>query len=884
MGPGSRVLAVSLALLLAASRSQAQAERVKVSLADTIRTADPGSHVSYMFMIDLDGKGGRAELAVPPGWRTLAGGGELPYGSRRISYMVAAAVPAGAQPGKYRLELAVTVGGEVYRSAAWIVVSSLHSLNLKRIESPDIVVAGSSIHARFLLTNRGNADASVRVAVRTRQVPSVDSMVVRLGPGQSREIPVTLQTDSRAGSLIESVTTVVAEEEGVKGSTVRESMRVSIAPRAAHVPAPVHAIGARVRLIGASTPGAGTGMEAAGSGLLREGSAANVEFIARRMARGHSSFGDRDEYRVSLESPVFSVRVGHQLHRLSALSENGRWAAGAHAEVKSKGVTVGGFVNRDPAPRSTREEHAVFLRRDVGNDVNFGANFLNRRGPGGGAMLTAQTSIRSLPFGSVEAEVGRALNSASAQAWSVSARGSFTGFRYLVFRQKSDSAYPGSTGGTESFDALIDARIFPGLRVRGSASDQTLARTFSPAGSIAPRHSNRVGGLAVGSRLTLEYVQNERNYRGVASTLRHEEKLAHATFRGKLAGVTFNASAGRGRSWDRFRLRKSLERYSAGASIRPTASASIAVSVDAARGATLFNPEQRSHLGGGVSASLASRSGSRFAVSAYVSERRLLRSTRDATFEASWDQQLPAGHQFSIRARLHDYTGVRSFDDNIVRVEYSMPFGLPIGHSRSRGRITGRVHDSETRTPIPGAIVQLGTHVTVTDRAGRFAFATDTNTPTFLAVGGSAATAGLMPAAEIPLAVTPRIGSTSNFDIALTKAGRLEGRVRLFVTPPGTVPGDTVAPVEDSLGLRGARLELTKDGEVRLATSNGRGEFVFPDLRPGRWSLVVSARDLPRYSYVEGDSVAVVIIGGGKVTTEIIVRPRKRKITIVQGG
>ena len=247
-----RKQAVAALLLFAAARVSAQGADVTVSLADTIRTAVPGTPVSYVFTIaSADAQGGTAEVSFPPGWHVLTGGGELPKGSPRISYMVAAGVPATAAPGKYRIELIVSRSGRSWRSGGWVVVPARQSLALSTLESPEMVVAGSSIHGRFLLINRGNARASVRVRIRSRQASHVDSMLVELPPGASREIPVTLRTDADTAALLQSITSISAEDVDGSGSVAKASFRVSIAPRESYAPAPIHTIGSRIRMIGA---------------------------------------------------------------------------------------------------------------------------------------------------------------------------------------------------------------------------------------------------------------------------------------------------------------------------------------------------------------------------------------------------------------------------------------------------------------------------------------------------------------------------------------------------------------------------------------------------------------------------------------------------------
>lgn len=871
-------------LIASASLVSAQTGSTRVSLADSVRTALPGTAVSYMFTIESpDGAGGVAEVSLPPEWRTLTASAELPQGSPRISYLVAAGVPATATPGRYLIELIVRQAGRSSRAAAWVIVPARHALSLTRMHSPEMVVAGSPVIARFMLANRGNAPVTVRLNIKSATFSVSDTLRVTLAPGASQEIPVELATDSRAQAIIQSTTSVTAQAVGLAGISARSAFQTSVVPREAHAAAPVHTLSSRIRMIGASSSRGARGAELFGSGLLRDGSLTRIEYLARTMAGGHSLYGDRDEYRLAIESDWLSVKAGDQVSTLSTLSENGRYARAVRTEVKSNGWTLGGFFNRDGSLPDKREQRALFLNRDFGNGVLLAVNFLDRKEPRGGTVLTARTTMRSLPFGTVEAELGHAINSVAAGAWMVSANGTFRSFSYSAYRQKSDSIYPGATRGTATANATLDVRPLDGVRIFGSFRDHRAGREYSLGNPGIYHNWNRSAAVTLVNLLTVNFVTNGVDRGRVLSQYAREEKLTTVRAVGKAGGIRLNASATFGKLHESGFGTRSVARYSAGAGFRKGQRAAFSVTAEALRGGTLFAPGQHSELRGGVNASLDASGGSKFSISAHAGERRTPGTARDATLEARWDQDLMRGHHLTLSARLHRNPAFESAGDNVLRAEYTLPFGLPVGASRSRGRVTGRLYSVETGAAIMNAVIQLGTQVAVTDARGRFAFSTGSENELMLNLGGSPATAGWIPVRHLPLTVVPRTGRTSSFDIAMTRAAAVSGKVRLFVASPGFRPGDQLPPIEEINGLALARITLTRDGDTRSTTSNSHGEFTFTDLRPGTWALKIVEKDLPRFSLIEGDSVVVTVAQGTRVVTEIKVLPRKRKITIVQG-
>jgi hypothetical protein len=849
-----------------------------------------------MFLIEpAGGAGGTTEIILPAGWRALTQAGALPPASRRISYMLAASIPSTAQAGRYPIVLVVRHGAVAVQSRAWAIIPVRRSLDLSLVTAPQTIVAGSMIQGLFRLVNTGNSPTRASVVLSSPTLSRRDSLLVDLEPGASRDIPVNLKTDGRQRTLLQPIIHAAARSVEAKGIIASSSFRVLVAPAEAFAAAPFHTISSRARLIGTSGRGAGAGTELAGSGTLRDGWSTRFDYLARRMNGYGARFGDRDEYRLALSAPNYSVVVGNDVYRLSSLSESGRYAPGAKASVKSNGWTLGGFFNHDPAQAKKPEQRALFLNRDFANGNVLLVNFLDKTGPGGGSMLATRTSIRTIPFVTIDAELGHAINSRPAEAWLVSAHGQAERFSYSIFRQKTDRDYPGSTRGTESANVLLNATPARRLRVRASFSDHRLSPGQTGPLERQARHWHYMTGVTLDDRYALEYTRNGRDDGSFSSQPRRNERLLIARVSAAVSGAFLNASGAVGQARGGGAAgsagsEQPLARFAASGSLRKGRSLSLSANVEALRGGTLFLPGQRSEVRGGASATVVTRSGSRFSVSGYASRRQMRKETvtgdrlpsRDGTLDLSWDQKLASGHSISVRARFHRSRVFTSAEEDAVRVEYTIPFGVPVARSQSKGRVSGRVYDAESGRPVRGAMIQLGSHLTITDAKGKFAFSTDSENPVIMNLAGTAATAGLIPLRDMPMTVEPRMGRTSTFEIPLTRAGGVDGRIRLFVSASPLDPRHAPVVTEDTLGLPRARLELTQGAEVRRTVSNSRGEFAFTDLRPGAWRLTIVGDDLPEFSYLEGDSAIVSVTPGQRARAEMRVLPRRRKITIVQ--
>jgi hypothetical protein len=797
-------------------------------------------------------------------------------------YLVAVAVPSRAAAGKYQIDLTAGAGAQVSSARAWITVAEQRGISLERIESPEMVVAGTHMRARFLLSNRGNVHTTVRVRVQTPQLRQSDTSTVQLDAGGSIEIPVNVATPRASRSMMHttsSVTATVVDHPEVKAAS---SFRALIAPKEAYAAAPVHTIASHIRFIGASSQLAGNGMEIAGAGVLRDGSRARIEYLARTMTGRGAVFGDRDAYRVAIDWSGFSVVAGDEVTRLSRLTESGRLARGVRVAARSNGWTVGGFATRETVLNRRNAERAAFLNRDFGNGIFFAANFLDRRQAGGGQMLSAMISIRSLPIGTVEGEVGHAINSAPAEAWSVSASGDFRNFSYSLNRQKTDRTYPGSTRGSETASGSFSAAPSRNVRVRASFNDYRIDQSALIPRIGSSHHWSRIGGVTIGTTITVEAIQTGREEMNLASDPRREEKLGSAKVSRRIGAFSVGASAALGSGTNRSgSVTRDIARYTAQGSWRAGQKGSVSAGIESLRGGTLFVPDETSEIRASVGANLSTRLGS-FSVNGFASRHQRGRPGNDASLDASWQATLPRGQIVTLRGRIHRNPFFESHDDNVIRAEYTIPFSMPAGPSRTRGRVAGRVINDDTRAPVSGVMVQLGKQVTITDADGRFAFSVDTTNSVLLNLGGSAAMSGMVPMQSLPLQVYPRFGRTETLDIRVIAGSRIKGQVRLFVAPPGVRIDDPRPPERSSARLGRMRVEATQDRIVRHSFTGADGQFAFTDLRPGMWVLRVSAEDVPEYSLMRGDSLMVATRGGETVAATIDIVPRSRRIQIVE--
>jgi hypothetical protein len=857
---------------------QAGAQGVHVTPIGTARTAMPGTAVSWMFnILNPRGAEGEVTLSLPAGWRAVTAPAQLPPGSPSVRYMAGWIVPANARAGRYDVELAVTSQGKTVRAGVTLAINEIRSFELQQVSAPSTVAAGDPIVANFALTNTGNTPARPRVRIRSVAVSFVDSLEATLDPGESREIGIRIPT-SRSLAEVKTVVTSVQARLADSAAVARAaSFKVVVVPRASTAPAPLSYVRSSMRLIASTGAHGASGAELLGSGALREGSAVRVDYFARKLNAAQTLYGERNEYRAGIESRHFAARVGDIVNRLSPLTEIGRLARGLSAEVRSNGWTLGGFATHSKETRQPRRQRAAYLNRDFGRGVNFNVGFLDNDDARGGKMLSARTTT-AFPAARIDAEVAHAIAGKAAEAWRVAASGSTPLITYTASRQKTDRDFPTDARGSSSTVAFAEARPTPYLKLRGAVADYRRSSTAATGDTTLTTSSRRTLAAVVADRLTVEYGTDQRQDTRYAGAQWRGESLLSLKAVARRGSSSIAASSGLGTLSKPGGESRPISRHSLSVAGAVSKRSFVVARMDLFRGGTLFFPNEKSEVRATINAANENALG-RFTISAFGTKRSSGGRTSDATVDLSWDRSLPDGKSLSIRGRR---TTVSRFDPaggTSLRAEMTVPFGLPVAPSSIRGRVIGRVYDAQTGKPIKGAVVRLGGRVSVSDASGRVAFSVEGDSAQNLTLTNAMGDEWV-PARVMPHAVSPRVGRTLTLDLPLARGSTLTGRVRLFLSG-GFHRGEPLPPVEDTAGLSRARIRLTNGEDTRLIVANRGGRFELAGLPPGEWTLSISERDLPDHSYIEGDSVRILLEPGARSAVEIRVMPRRRKITIV---
>jgi len=85
-------------------------------------------------------------------------------------------------------------------------------------------------------------------------------------------------------------------------------------------------------------------------------------------------------------------------------------------------------------------------------------------------------------------------------------------------------------------------------------------------------------------------------------------------------------------------------------------------------------------------------------------------------------------------------------------------------------------------------------------------------------------------------------------------------------------------------GLANVLVEIRAGNEIRRQVTDSEGRFHFSEMRPGQWHLKIYSSNLPKFHFIEKDSLDIDLKPGDHKTYKTRVLPRTRTIRFRDSG
>jgi hypothetical protein len=855
--------ALTVAAIVAASPALAQTGvDVAAARRDTVRA---GATVTVPFSLTNRGADSvtiAPGIDLPDNWTLLMGSTAVrvpAFGSTVV--IVSAAVPARTPAGMYQIVLS----------------AARHAVDVSLVDRPGFVVAGHGYEARFLVRNRGNALATLRLSARSNSgVATLSDSVLSLEPDVSRVVAARVVTPALVDEATDDVVELLVRPPDDSTTTYQASSRVSVVPEPSRSIERYQRIPTMMRLRAASSDGISP-FEIVGGGAVRDGGSTRLDFLLRGPTSAFAPFGDRDEYQAQLSAPGWRLRAGDHFYYISQLSSPSQPGAGFSAEGERGIVTLGGHAQQFRRDRNGGSETGAFLALRPTDGARVAVNAVNRLGGLLAGSILGTSAELSRGLHDAELEVARSDNPAGA-GWARAGRlsGAWSRLSYDIGHSVADTGFAGSQRGASHNYVNAALPAFKDVTFNLSGSAHRADMTRSTGVPYVDRLS--LGSLATTfrNRYTVELTAASRGatVQSVSDVGRQHGARLHAEYDASVGTLSFEGEAGRARD--------------ASTGSRTFTDLSLALRWPTRVGA--FTVWGERYSGGSVTKGLlgtttlggdAAIRVSTFdvAVQGYASRTSWSQAEWHTQLDASIGHSLPNGSTVTLRARLLGGGILPPDQQSVAYLEYGMPLRLPVSRLRTPGRVVGRVVDAVSQQGVPGALVRLGPQIAITDEKGNVAFAGVPGGEHRVSMSQETSFAHAVLMGDPVLIVDSTRAEPTSFQLAIARGARVDVRVRRYATTR-TAVGESVDSLTDAGAVPNAVLVLTGARDTLIATADEAGRATFSDVPPGTWTLSVRS-DPPAYHRFDPDRADVTLVPGETRALDVRLVPRRREIRII---
>ncbi len=860
-----------------------------------------------------------SHVKLPEGWKLI-----IPSFPFRLApngteiRLVGFFIPQTALAGKY--EIIYRASSVKYPSISdfariFVVVLSVTKLQAELLQAPESVIAGEPYEAIFSVINASNTENRVVIKVQSGQdLPyTVVPDKMTLAPGESKTVKVVVKTDEKLRKGFKhhlKLTVQSVEDEKIRGQA---RCAVDIIPKITEEVDRFHKIPAKIVLRSVSQKNEENNInfqgEFSGRGKLSEEGKDEIAFLFRGpdTLEDSSMFGQRDRYFAGYRGEDADVLLGDNYYSLSRLTEQSLDGRGAEA-----GLVLGGFGFRgyhmktrwlDPEEKETAL-HFDYLFRDR---YRIGLNLLEKKSDLEDAQI-ASLQGKLEPFENTniefEAAYGQDDNRHDNAYWLNLYGSPEWGGSYRLEYIYAEPDFPGYYQDKEYISGNF---FFP---IRNHFTLNTTLRQEKNNLDLDP--STESASLNRFGQLGLNYTFNTGTTLSIESRYRtHEDRLPEPDFnyreltlKGRVGQsfkkLFFNASAESGKTKDSLKDQTTdVGIYEGTAYFMPTRNQTYGGYVRYSRHGDPED-EDRVTVNAGLTGSfqIAKKANLKLKLEKY-----------DYLGTDSGDR-----HNFDLSLSYLFFNKIRMFargrhtlysrnsdqeDETAFIVEFTVPFGLPVGRKKSIGMLKGYVRDQETGQPVSDAILRLSGATAVTDSDGEFTFPALKPGTFYLNIDSASIGLERIPAQKTPMKIDIGGGKETSIEIGITRSAGLTGKIivygfakedslqKEYAVHKGKdrdVPKDTETDMVEEYGLANVLLEFKSELETWRVLTDRKGRFSFDDVRPGQWTLTVHADNLPEYHYLEKDTFEIELAPGEKKEMLIRILPRKRAIQIIEEG
>ena len=695
-------------------------------------TADPGT--AQIILAKMSGRfpltTGYAETVnAPAGWLRFPRAKSFFVKKQSdLLRMIPLSIPKNAAAGTYPIvyivrSLAVVTDCD---SATFIVnVKPKEGYDIEITKTKPFVIGGTQIAFEVTVRNTGNTSLPVVLSLKSSKGYTISNEgdSLRIAPRQRVGVAVTVQTgdvDKKETHLLEAA--IVSPRSGDVLATASASSDIIPRHGTAEIPFVYFPV---IMTVSALKDENGSALEGeiSGAGFLDEEKTHRLIFLARGPnTQNRFANGQRDEYRLSYQHDNFKFRGGDLVFSLSPLLQAGQYATGAELSYAIGNVSMASYYSYDRWSSDRHEQAGASVAAKISEAVSASAHVLQRNYLEKSTAASVQVSM--LPFARHELNVEYGVSSAHGVIGSghaIDFKGNFQNTYYDLKKLSGGSRFTGYVKDQDMFAANLSHFFDNNMRIEfsGRKDNRNLNNDSTVSGGSSTFYQ---AGTGYGNLVSLYFREQSDNIVFPGQSVTREQKSIQLRNGLQASRWNFLTSVEYGLLNEEHRAVDLLQRrYGVQASVQLNDLSNVSINIDYAQQNQPGDSIRTDQLMGGFAAFLNFFKTVNFRVYGNVSRQFGAGDMTSGTLESSLQYEIGNGHHIQLRGRY--ISNPNQLNDRFSGgLEYSLPLSMPLGRIDNIGILSGTLKD-ENGKPISNVIISSGDLVTMTDRDGRFIFA-----------------------------------------------------------------------------------------------------------------------------------------------------------------
>ncbi|WP_415329222.1 hypothetical protein [Chryseobacterium sp. MMS23-Vi53] len=793
--------------------------------------------------------------------------GELKISSNENNiYIVPLKIATETPQGKYSVFLNGTekTTGEKFIKKTDFFVTGSRKITLNPLHSPEFVKAGEIISSTFLLKNNGNVSESLLLESKNAVVEEGSSLI--LPPGESKIITVKKITNPNLGTneYQNLNLSVYSADNPKENQTAYTSVKIiSVKPVEEDI---FHRlpVAASLSFIGMRNRGEyndGFQGEIYGKGSLDKDNKNQIEFHAvTKNQVEFSSFTQYEEYFINYRREDFYIHLGDKNYSSSFLTEYARYGRGAEIRFDLKKISFGGFYNHPRFFRDIKDEFNIYSTYKIAKESEITAGYLYKI-PRTENIGLSFTNVRldsnaHLPYVTGKFKLNKNIEVSGEASYSKTDRTDGTAFMIQaivnfeklsgnVMYMRSSPEYAGYFNNTNNFNGNLQYKL--SKRINIIANYVQDARNFQRDTLFlaAPYRKFLQYGLQYkyakkGSLMLYNGFQRYED-RLMPKEFDYKERFFRATVDQQIGMFQINIEGQFGKTnnyLSGFSGNSSI--YSANISFEKfRTSFNIFGSYAITSRYEMLNQKQF-YYGMRILSRLSDKTNfslfyqNNYMPEEYFADRNL--------FELLFHQQIFRGHEFDLSGRYALQRGELGNKDFIFSLRYTLRMNVPTQKIADYTTLSGNINNLGVKK-VEGIRLQLGNHLSITDKSGNFIFKNVIPGDYVLEIDRSSTDINDIPNVNVPASLV--LANKENiFNFGLTSAAKIQGEIQYSETGQASFAGYSFN--KDKKKKDNIILEVSSGDQVFRKMGIIGESFDFTYLRPGDWKVKVYRNGLDK--------------------------------------